>query len=478
MPKRRRTGFAAAGSGKRQRLDADAGPSTTVEVVNPEGGYAHPSLVDIFSVAPMAPPEIEWIKLIDYYPENTLDENNPSVDFNLLGSQLEFLDMGRGEMELTGAVELATAGDDGSKKIGANEHKKFAVTPMGMYGLWKDVETSYNSIIVETSNGLLMWQNHAEMMTTMPQQKIETEMAMAGVYFDSPGKMDSMTITAGENDGLADVQTQWALSAPVTWRGKIALHGILSSKKLLPLNVGVRIKYTRNKQEHLLRTAEGDKNKYKFVIKSIKLKIPKLRLSNESALAIETQLQRQNAHYKVKKYLSTFITVPANIQSQTITNLYSGASPLCTLITMLDSNDRFQGTMAKNSYMYSDNGVRKIRMNLDDESEMRDPIRVDDKNVTDAVQRLWESFGYYHHPYKSCIINADNFNDGKQIYTFNGCNFYEIREDFYSILKRGNMIFQVDFKDKLDAPIVVLVHMIFLTDVQITADRRILHEYN
>jgi hypothetical protein len=431
---------------------------------------SNPDLTHIFSTRMIPKADIEWIKSSEYYPINQIDEHTPFIEWFIPASHVEYLLLGEIKLVIEGCVVAKMTG----AALAAEEEKKFVVTPLGIYGLFSNYTISLNGIVIEDANNMLIWQNHVELATATSSIKYSNRYRMAGVYWDKPGDQDK--ITAGATDlELAARQTLYKESKPVTLVGNPLLTGILTSEGILPTNVSLRIRLTKANQNQILLAATADIEKYRYKINKCKLIVPKYRLNDRAALKIEKLMEKHPATYTSKRYLSTYVTLPKSIRSTTQEGIYSGLSPLGTILTMIEPG-RFAGDMTKSCVKYDSFNLRSVKINLEEESEMRDPIKITEHDQSEAVLALSQGLGFYDDPDRTCKINVDNFSKGLQLFLFNHCNYIQMREDEMQLLKHGNLKYEIIFKDSSNEAIVCIFHMIAMKTVQITFERRILHQ--
>jgi hypothetical protein len=317
-------------------------------------------------------------------------------------------------------------------------------------------------------------QNQVWLYTTKSVPEITTDFELAGVVIPTPGDQDKVQ----ENAAYTKRQNQLALSKEVTWicilRTPLTDE---SQSKLLPTEVSLRVQLTRADNSRVITTTTAEAGKYRVVITDIQLIVPKVRLNNPSHMTLETLMHGKDAVYRINRFQSTYITLPQGIQTTVLENMLSGSSPICSWITMLES-DRFLGKEHLSVTKYGDFKMREIKYHLEEEQDIREPIRVTPTDVSNAVLALYEGLGVLNNPYQFIPITADNFNKGYQFYLFNHTNNLEISKyDALQELKRGNMRFQLELTSTLAAPTVVIIHMVFVSTIRITGDRRILHDF-
>jgi hypothetical protein len=428
-------------------------------------------MIDLFSTPLPKPATILWQKNQYINPLSPLDDNNPIIEYALQPSSLDFVRLNR--IRLRVKFKLLKA--NGTPML-ATDKGKVTVTDLGLFGFFSDLKILIQGIVVESTNGLWIHQNQVWMYTSNSILDITTDFALAGVVCcNTDGVIDTVAKT---HDSYTTRQETLELSKEVTWTCPIRTPLMMDSqRKLLPTNVSMRIVLTRASNAQILQCAADDEGKYKISITECQLIVPKVRLDDESTLAIEQQMTKTGAVYQIDRFQSTYFTLAQNIQSTILETLLSATSPISTFLTMCKT-DRHQGKESLNPVKYDDFNLREIKLCLEEETEIREPIRVTASNVHEAILALYEGLDILFHSTKTIPITIHNFNNGFQIYLFNHTNSTVIAN--YSDLqhlKRGNMKFQIDFSVVNDHAIVIIYHMIFVSRIEITHDRRVLHNY-
>jgi hypothetical protein len=430
-------------------------------------------MIDMFSVHGAKPATILWQKNQYLNPLSPLDDANPIIEFTMQPSSLDFARLNRIRLK----VKFKVVKNDGTA-IEAGDKEKFTVTDLGLFGFFSDLKIFLNGIVVESTNGMWIHQNQIWMYTTKSGTEIQRDFELAGVVLNEKGVSDAIDFNK-EQSSYKSRQKTFELSNEVTWTCPIRTPLMMDSqRKLLPTNVSMRIVLTRASNNQIIRVnLAGDTGKYAIKITECQLIIPKVRIDNDSALAIEQMMRKRDVVYRFNRFQSSYFTMAAGIQSTILETILSANSPLCTYVTMCDV-DRFQGLDYKNPVLYSDFNLREMKLSLEEETEIREAIKVTAQYVHEAILALYEGLDILHHPTRTIPITVYNFKNGFNIYLFNHTNSTVIANysDLQS-LKRGNIRFQIDFSATNTNAIVIINHMIFVSEVKITHDRRVLHNY-
>lgn len=453
-----------ASAAKRARKDAGA-----VEVVNPGSRFLESEIMDMFSIPPTISPVVEWVRDISYYPISSLDSSNSIIEFYISPSATELIRPSGIMLE----VEFRVTLKDGVTQLGQNQEKDIGLSSFGLYSLFSNQQISLNEIVIDDSNNLHLHRCAVDILLNKSKENFDDELLLAGVYKnDIQKELDALDSTVQTN-----FQAGFKSVKPTTWIGPL-ITGLCKQKSLLPTNTSLRVKFTKAIQQHYFFTTTANRDKYKFVINKCRLIVPKVRLEQNTALAVETSLASKNIHYKIERYSSNYMTISKAIQNNVLDTFHIGLCPLFTVVTFVDST-AFSGTYGKNPVNYIISNLSHLKVCMEEESELRQGIRVTPENISEPMLALLRGTRRFGNPYMPTLaIKPEEFKKWYALFFFSHLKDPEVRMDAFHELKRGNMRFQVEWRETEDNKnVAVIFHMMFLSDLQITGDRRILYEF-
>jgi hypothetical protein len=448
---------------KRSRAD--------VEVINPESRLTEPDLLTrIFEVAPTENPVVKFVRNVSHHPISVIDENNPILECFWAGSALDLVR----PSDIKQKIVFSIVKKNGTKLVEGDE--KFMCLPWtGVHGLFSNLQISVNGTVIDDANGLLLHRAATYLRIMKNRREFDNELLLAGIHVGSKTEHEDTTTFATEN--VTSKQAMLHRSKRITWISSI-MSPLFQQDELLPTHTSIRFKYTKASPEHILTMADTkDGNDYKLVIHSFEIIIPKIRVPDSVIMALETRLQETPAKYKMRKWTSTYLSIPANIQNYTNEGFMSGPTPLFSVITFIESA-RHVGSYAYVSTKYNDFSLLSVKLCLEDENEIREALTQDDLDKSAPVLALLEGLGIYNHPAsgRDCVITLNNFDKGLQTYFFNHCNDSRVNPDVYQELKKGNMRLELKLKAAHTETIVAIIHCIHQAELKIYGDRRVLFE--
>jgi hypothetical protein len=287
-----------------------------MEVINPESSLVMTDEFNFFSTVPTLTPVVEWEKAGPAYSITSV-EDSQIVEFYLPGSPLEFIKLSGIKLKVTGKIIKKA---DGSAISDANL-AEISLASNVLHGQFSNLEIYLNEKIVQTANNLYHIQTHVQQLINADKQMIDTELALGGLYLDSPGGHDKLV--DGENDAFKKRKELIKGSKEFTVVGPL-IASLVEQHKLLIPGVSLRIKLVKNEPKHILLTGTGHGNKYEYKMTAVSLLVPKVKLSVPASLAVESTLRETPAAYQIERITNSYISIPTGTSSATFEGIYSG----------------------------------------------------------------------------------------------------------------------------------------------------------
>jgi hypothetical protein len=288
-----------------------------MELVNPASNMVLTDEMNFFTTAPTMTPVVEWVKINPNFPLATLSDSQ-IIEFYNPGSPLEFTQLSKIKLVTEGVVTKA----DGSA-INEAALAKVVLASNIHHGQFSNLEVSLQERVIENSNNLYHYQTHIQQLINHDEQSIKNELSMSGFFLDKGGKLDDI---AGA-DGLDAIKSRAALiktSKRFTLIGPLMCTLVAQHKLLIP-NCSLRVKLIKNSQNHILNCAAGVAGgTYIYKLTGIKLLIPKVRLSVNATLAVESTLRKTPAKYQIERITNSYVSIPTGVSTTVLEGIYSG----------------------------------------------------------------------------------------------------------------------------------------------------------
>ena len=378
----------------------------------------------------------------EIYPINAL-EGSSDIQFTIVGSNTDYLDLN--DTLLSVSVKVT---DEDGKALADNAD----VVPSNYFfhTLFKDVILTMNNEVIEGGNNVYAQKALIETILNYGNDTKE-------VYLDSIGYEDS-----------AETRKGWIAKSKVFQMcGSLQLDFFDQPKYLIP-GVSVSLRLKRNESKFCLKSAQ----KPKLQITEARLYVRRVKVEQSVLMGHEIGLNKQNAHYPIRKCLLVSYTMATGTQNFYKDQIFGDERlPKFVLVT-------FQTAAQKNGDYGSDSSTFKnfsaSSVTLSRTSDYRECyLQNFDTNqyITSYVQSIIRNLGHLDKNI-NCGITPDLFKSDYPFFTF------VLAPDFDTFTtqlpKQGNLRLDVKFDNALDKPGVVHVYGVFDSEIQINKNRTII----
>jgi hypothetical protein len=332
------------------------------------------------------------------WPSSSLD-NAQIVEFISQPNQLEGTLLWRSLFE----IKVKIMAKDGITAIQPTDtEKRVNIDSNTMNTLIKDVQLYFNDIQVDTSNNMYSYSTDIDQKLTYSKEYFESQGQMYGAempdvdpdgFIDQAAEPSTNVRKIDRNEHVKLRSAKFANSKEVTYLGPWA-NLFTSQKKMMIPGVGIKVRVILQDKNNVLCCKKGESQNFQFKITSFCLILKKVRLNAKALLSIETMLRKEPIRYQVQKTLTTYQTISAKVQQQTFDSIFQGVCPTLVICTFL-TEDAFRGHERYSKYNYQDFKLESLKISLDSEEEVKQPIVVDIANK------------YYHEGYQS-LLEATN----------------------------------------------------------------------
>ena len=296
-----------------------------MEILNKDSALVTSDKLDLFTVPPTVIPSVEWIKRVPVCPIGDIRESR-IIEFYIPGSVEDYIDLSGIKVEIEAKILKAA---DSSDLLDA-DLDKVTLTELPLDGNFSNVEVSLNERVIENSNNLRAWQIHTQMLCNDDENAIKSERSVEGVYWNSPGKSDSLTKAENSAIDLRKIYTKQEFRL----RGPLRI-GICQQHKLLIPGVSLRIKFLKNEQAHMIVTTTAAKDDYKYNLNKVSLIVPYVRLIRTASEAVEEKLRESRLVYSFERIRNSYVSIPKAETSYISEGIYSGEFLLSILFIKL-----------------------------------------------------------------------------------------------------------------------------------------------
>lgn len=155
-------------------------------------------------------------------------------------------------------------------------------------------------------------------------------------------------------------------------------------------------------------------------------------------------------------------------------------APNRILVALIDSK-RFIGATEKHSYTYEHNNIRRIKLSIDTQTELRDYINVDfSKNdYVEGLLSVLETQNVYNTGGRTLALSPQQYMSDKTIFMFDLTKASSgVVSDTFQSVQHGNLRLHIEFSAARTNNTIVYFQFFFDSQVEVTADRQIVYTYN
>jgi len=368
---------------------------------------------------------------VDYLSVTALGDGVTSIDFNIQGSDIDYLDLNDTYLYL----KLQVVNDDGSNLDSAS---KCAPINYMINAIFSDVQLYLNEKLIEGGNHVYAYKSVIESI----------------FQFNEDAKRIQL-LTGGFSDDR-DEREKWIKGSRMfELVGALRLDFFSQPKYMLP-QINMRVQCT---------------------LKAARLNVKRAKVDAAVRLGHELGLRTKNAIYPYARSEVVVTTIGPQSHYFTKDNLFGHSQMPKFVVLGLVTNEAFKGSYSKDPYDFATFSVTSLGLYRDGE-----PVpnrRIYETNFDQGL--ITESY------FRSIILNTQHFNTnlnngirmedwkkdgGLTFYTFNLAPDFEMGN--YQQIADGNLRLEIRFKKAIAEAINVVVYALFDDILQITRDRAVI----
>jgi len=377
----------------------------------------------------------------EIYPTNAVTEKSSTIEFNIIGSNTEYLDLNDTllliEVEVQFASKAGTAAPD--------------VTPSNymFHKLFSDVLVYLNNEKIEGGNGSYADKATIETILNYSTDTKNTTLQAIG-YHDSDNERKSW-LKEGESLEMC---------------GSLKIDFFDQPKYLIP-GVNVKIKLIKNNPIHMFQCKTSTP---KITFKNAKLFVRRVKVDQSVLIGHQLGLNTQNAIYPYRKSQLVSYTVTKGSNSFYKDQIFGdNRLPKFVLIAFQESTNNSAFSLDVDRYFHFNVGSISLSRNSDyKETYTQDFAK--GSFVTSYVTSLIRNMGCLDKNINNGISMID-FRDTYPFFTFVLAPDFDFHQT--QMPKQGNVRLDIKFDKPLQTGISILVYGLFDGEIQINKNRTI-----
>ncbi len=236
----------------------------------------------------------------------------------------------------------------------------------------------------------------------------------------------------------------------------IPLHcDIFQCDRLLKDFINIRLKFTRNKDEFLLKGDDADK--FKLIVSNMELFVTKCLINNEVKNALINTLQTNDMKYPIKNININDYQINKDLISFKSKNNVSTVLPNIIIIGLVE-NEAFQGSFKSNPFNFKTFNLKSIDLIIDDKA-FNIKLDYDSNSYIQAYEKLMNGLNIFG--IRGNSVSRKDFANGNSLYFFDlrpikSCN------GEHNLIKSAIINIQLEFKTKTQN----IINMIVLEEYE------------
>jgi hypothetical protein len=390
---------------------------------------------------------------VDISPKNSLSEKNQTIEFNIAGSESDYLDLNDSILYIQYNVKAA----EGAKALAETS----VVTPVNFFmnALFKDVSLYLNDEKIEGGQGMYPYKS-----------TIETIFG-----FDRDAKFYQVKASGYEEDSTK--RKDWIQKSRVAELvGPVRLDFLNQPKYLLP-RINVKMIFERHHDSFALHG--GGSEASRLTILDAKLYVRRVSVAPEVLLAHEDGLSKKNAIYPFMKSKVVTHTISTGSLSHYCDGLFSSSLLPKFVIVAFVSSVGYNGenlTVAPFDFKHFD--VSSVGLYLDRQSvpfrEVYKPNYAKDLVLKDYIRSIVHNFQHLNTNINNGI-SIEQWKNNYSFFTFNLTPDFDMKQ--CQMPRDGNLRLEVTFAKELASSINVIIYGMFDSQIQITKNRDIIVDH-
>ena len=427
------------------------------------------SELDLFAIPPTQT-SIESGGFVEYNPISSLADGTP-IEFVVNGSGQDYIDLANTQIYVRAEIVQANGG-----AIDANNH----VGPVNLllHSLFSEVDVKLNDTLVSSSNNTYSYRSYLETLLSYGPAAKNSQMTSALYYKDVATYMDENNPHDGtlHNTGLKKRHALFENGGVVDMMG--AIHSdMFFQERYLPSDVGLRIRFVRNKNAFCLMSSVADAN-FKIKIHDCKLYVRKLKLNPSVFIGHAKALEVSNARYPIKRVICKTFTIPTGNLDYSQENLFTGQLP-CRLVMGCVDNDAFNGLFAKNPFNFKHFNLTQLKLYLDGQQHHIKPLEPNyaAKQYIGAYMSLFSGTGKLQKD-EGNDISREDYSGGYALYAFDLTPDLSEGGDHFNLSRDGSVRIDLKFANPLPNTINVIAYAEFENLIELDRNRNIVFDYS
>lgn len=337
--------------------------------------------------------------------------------------------------------------------------------------MFTNVQVELNQKCITPQSSLYNYRSMIERLLNYGLDAKSTHLTSALFYKDTAGHMTA----SDENKGYLK-RLEYAMGGEIDMESPIH-SDIFNQNKYLLNGIQMVLKFFKAKPEFALITTATDTDKYKIKILEAVLIIRKLKMNPAVLVAHANTLLRHSARYNIVRCELKSMTIPSNIQSTTLENIFLGQLPQRIVVVFVDAA-AFNGNLRLNPFNFEHFNHNYLNVSTDSNLHIT-PLKPNFKAklFVSSYTNLFTNTGINFSDSGS-DISREEFANGYNISVFDLTSDITAHEAHWCAQTSGSLRIEVQFDESLKSPITAIVFAEFNNLIEIDKHRQVSLDYS
>lgn len=427
--------------------------------INNHRGATLKSELDIFATPPTQN-SIESGSTFCYRPISTLSNSAP-IEFLVTSSGDEYIDLAHTTLHIIAKVKIDAT-------IAAGAAAQVAPVNNWFHSLFSHVDVYLNQKCITPPSNHYGYRSYIENLLNYGDGAKKSHLTSCLWYKDDSNAFDSYNnsgyisrkaIAAGEKQ----IEMYSNLHCDIFNVNKFMLNGV---------ELGVKLINAKN-EFHLI----GDSAAH-VEFTEVNLFVRKVRINPSILVAHARALSITPAKYPITRVEIKTVTIPADIQSKSLDNLFLGQIPKRCIIGMVEGK-AFNGTLQMNPFKFSHFNYNYLALYIDSTQIPSKPLTPDfeKKLYTRSYYSLFEGSGIYFNDTGNSISHEE-YPNGYCLAAFDLTADLSCNDPHWNIIKSGTLRAEIRFAEALKSTINLIIFAEFDNIIEVDKNRNIILDYS
>lgn len=394
-------------------------------------------------------------------PTTSIEADDSPVEF-FVAPTSEYIDLSLTRLKIKAKILL-----ENGEPI--PENSKVTVVNNVAHSIFASIHIELSNTPITQSSGHYAYRSMLERILNYGSDGIK-HLRTSLFIKDTAGAMDGSETNLGYVARRTVTKDAFEIESPFA-------SDIFNQQRFLLSHVPMLIRLYRSKPEFVLMSDASDKNKYKIQILEAILTIRRVKVSNAIAIAHNVTLNTSGpALYPINRTEIRSFVISKDLSAKSLDNIFIGQLPFRVTIAMIDQ-ESFIGNLSLNPFNFQTFNYSSIKLKTDSNIQI-DEIRTDFSggNYIEAYNSMLINLGVRYYDCGN-TIDYDSYSKGYAILVFDLTDDLSAASNYWNVPKSGLFGCEIEFKQPLNKPIVLLVMAEFNSLIEINHKREVSSDY-